>query len=45
MFTVEDYNECSKISKIYLDALDGKSVKNPFGVNEFTRGHLYRGVE
>ncbi len=45
MFTNESYNECKKITELYTLALSGKSVKNPYGENEFTRGHLYRGVE
>ncbi len=45
VFTKESYNECKKITELYLIALSGKSVKNPYGENEFTRGHLYRGVE
>ena len=45
MFTIEDYDECCRISRLYLDALDGKKAVNPFGTNEFTRGHFYRGTE
>lgn len=45
MFTVENYDECCAISRLYLDALDKKTVVNPFGTNEFTRGHFYRGVD
>ena len=42
-FTVESPSECSKIVKIYKDALNG--IKQPTLVeNTFTRGHLKRGV-
>ncbi len=45
MFTNEGYDECKKIINIYQSALNGEKITNPFGENEFTRGHLYRGVE
>ncbi len=45
VFTKETYNECKKITGLYLLAKRGQEVKNPYGENEFTRGHLYRGVE
>jgi len=44
LFTTEDYAQSKRIIELYQDALSGKTVKNPFGENEFTRGHLYRGV-
>ena len=42
---MENADECMKIAELYKKALAGASVKNPFGENEFTRGHFYRGVE
>lgn len=45
MFTVEDYNETVEIINLYKDALNANAIVNPFGENEFTRGHFYRGVE
>ncbi len=44
-FTTEGSAECKEIADLYKKALIGDSVKNPFGENEFTRGHFYRGVE
>lgn len=44
-FTVESPEACGKIIDIYLKALNGAAVENPFEMNAFTRGHFYRGVE
>lgn len=44
-FTVETAKECEEIIMLYSDALEGKSVYNPFGPNDFTRGHFYSKVE
>ena len=44
IFTRESYDECKKIITLYQKALCGEKIKNPFGENEFTRGHLMRGV-
>lgn len=44
LFTTEDYAQSKRIIELYQNASEGKAVKNPFGENEFTRGHLYRGV-
>ena len=43
-FTTENYEETKRIIKIYQQALNGEKVKNPFGVNNTTGGHYYRGV-
>ncbi len=45
IFTVESAQEASRILRLYKRALEGERVENPFGQNEFTRGHYYRGVE
>lgn len=43
-FTVENSHQCGKIVSVYKNALKtGES--EPMGKNEFTRGHLRRGVE
>lgn len=42
-FTIETPEECSKITKIYSEALCGKK-QPPLPQNTFTRGHLKRGV-
>lgn len=44
-FTIENADECKSIIDLYKKALSGESVLNPFGENEFTRGHFYRGVQ
>ena len=44
-FTVENADECKRIIDLYKKALSGEKAENPFGENEFTRGHFYRGVE
>lgn len=43
-FTMESADECKRIIRLYTKALNGEKVQNPFGENEFTRGHFYRGV-
>lgn len=44
LFTTESYKECKKIIQLYQEAISGNDVPNPFAQNEFTRGHMYRGV-
>lgn len=44
LFTTESYKECKNIIKLYQEAIAGNNVQNPFAQNEFTRGHMYRGV-
>ena len=44
MFTTENAAECRNIAELYKKALNGENVGNPFGENNFTRGHFYRGA-
>lgn len=44
MFTTESPDECVRITREYMRAMQGETVKNSFLENEFTRGHFYRGV-
>lgn len=44
MFTIESAAECGSITELYKKALNGENVGNPFGENNFTRGHFYRGT-
>ena len=44
MFTTESPDECVRITREYMRAMRGETVKNSFLENEFTRGHFYRGV-
>lgn len=44
MFTTESPDECVRITREYMRAMQGEMVKNSFLENEFTRGHFYRGV-
>lgn len=43
-FTTENYEETKRMIGIYIKALNGERVENPFGVNNTTGGHYYRGV-
>lgn len=42
IFTVENFSQCGKIIDEYKRALNGEKIENP--MNDFTRGHFYRGV-
>lgn len=42
IFTVENFSQCGKIIDEYKRALSGEQIENP--MNDFTRGHFYRGV-
>ena len=44
-FTIENAAECEEIAREYITALNGGQAENPFGENEFTRGHFFRGVK
>ena len=44
LFTTESYKECKNIIQLYKEAISGNDVPTPFAQNEFTRGHMYRGV-
>ena len=43
-FTLETAEECSQIINEYQKAILGKTACNPFGENQFTRGHFMKGV-
>jgi putative protease len=43
-FTIETAEECKEIIEKYFRALEGEQSDNPFGVNQFTRGHFVKGV-
>ncbi|MBQ3470787.1 MAG: hypothetical protein IJH17_00195, partial [Clostridia bacterium] len=42
IFTVENFSQCGKIIDEYRRALAGEKVINT--LDDFTRGHFYRGV-
>ncbi len=44
-FTLESGAECQRVIEEYHKAVTGKRAGNPFGENQFTRGHFIKGVQ